>query len=241
MAEILTHDNSVPAEVMDSQAADEAESLAIGEQLEAAHNQKFAGKYDTAEDLESAYLALQKKLGSQDEPAQEAEESSDYTFDDALADYQSTGEMTEELSKALEDMTPQEVFEAMAGQGPEGRDMTEQDVASVYNSVGGEEQYQALIGWAKDNFTEAEISAYDAVMDTGDMNQISFALQALYARYTDAVGSEGDLLQGKPAASQSTFRSQAELIQAMNDPRYESDPAYRDDVIQKLGRSDLNF
>lgn len=241
MAEILTHDNSVPAEVMDSQAADEAESLAIGEQLEAAHNQKFAGKYDTAEDLESAYLALQKKLGSQDEPAQEAEESSDYTFEDALADYQSTGEMTEELSLALEEMTPQEVFEAMAGQGPEARDMTEQDVASVYNSVGGEEQYQALIGWAKDNFTEAEISAYDAVMDTGDMNQISFALQALYARYTDAVGSDGNLLQGKPAASQSTFRSQAELIQAMNDPRYESDPAYRDDVIQKLGRSDLNF
>lgn len=241
MAEILTHDNSVPAEVMDSQAADEAESLAIGEQLEAAHSQKFAGKYDTAEDLESAYLALQKKLGSQDEPAEEAEESSDYTFDDALADYQSTGEMTEELSKALEDMTPQEVFEAMAGQGPDGREMTEQDVTSVYNSVGGEEQYQALIGWAKDNFSEAEISAYDAVMDTGDMNQISFALQALYARYTDAVGSEGDLLQGKPAASQSTFRSQAELIQAMNDPRYESDPAYRDDVIQKLGRSDLNF
>lgn len=241
MAEILTHDNSVPAEVMDSQAADEAESLAIGEQLEAAHSQKFAGKYDTAEDLESAYLALQKKLGSQDEPAQEAEESSDYTFDDALADYQSTGEMTEELSKALEDMTPQEVFEAMAGQGPDGREMTEQDVSSVYNSVGGEEQYQALIGWAKDNFSEAEISAYDAVMDTGDMNQINFALQALYARYTDAVGSEGDLLQGKPAASQSTFRSQAELIQAMNDPRYESDPAYRDDVIQKLGRSDLNF
>ena len=241
MAEILTHDNSVPAEVMDSQAADEAESLAIGEQLEAAHSQKFAGKYDTAEDLESAYLALQKKLGSQDEPAQEAEESSDYTFDDALADYQSTGEMTEELSKALEDMTPQEVFEAMAGQGPDGREMTEQDVTSVYNSVGGEEQYQALIGWAKDNFSEAEINAYDAVMDTGDMNQINFALQALYARYTDAVGSEGDLLQGKPAASQSTFRSQAELIQAMNDPRYESDPAYRDDVIQKLGRSDLNF
>lgn len=241
MAEILTHDNSVPAEVMDSQAADEAESLAIGEQLEAAHSQKFAGKYDTAEDLESAYLALQKKLGSQDEPAEEAEESSDYTFDDALADYQSTGEMTEELSLALEEMTPQEVFEAMAGQGPEGRDMTEQDVTSVYNSVGGEEQYQALISWAKDNFSEAEISAYDAVMDTGDMNQISFALQALYSRYTDAVGSDGDLLQGKPAASQSTFRSQAELIQAMNDPRYESDPAYRDDVIQKLGRSDLNF
>ena len=37
------------------------------------------------------------------------------------------------------------------------------------------------------------------------------------------------------------FRSQAELVSAMNDPRYESDEAYRNDVLEKLERSDLNF
>ena len=55
------------------------------------------------------------------------------------------------------------------------------------------------------------------------------------------MGQEGELLQGKPAASQDTYRSQAELIQAMNDPRYENDPAYRQDVLDKLDRSDLQF
>ena len=55
------------------------------------------------------------------------------------------------------------------------------------------------------------------------------------------MGQDGNLLQGKPAATEATFRSQAELIQAMNDPRYESDPAYRQDVLEKLDRSDLNF
>ena len=63
------------------------------------------------------------------------------------------------------------------------------------------------------------------------MAQINLALQALYYRYTDSMGQDGDLLQGKPAQAQSTFRSQAELIEAMNDPRYDNDPAYRQDVL----------
>ena len=31
------------------------------------------------------------------------------------------------------------------------------------------------------------------------------------------------------------------LVRAMNDPRYDNDPAYRQDVIEKLDRSDLEF
>ena len=79
------------------------------------------------------------------------------------------------------------------------------------------------------------------MIETGDLNQINFALQALTTRYTDAMGQDGEMLQGKPAASQSTFRSQQELIQAMNDPRYDDDPAYRQDVLNKLDRSDISF
>ena len=149
--------------------------------------------------------------------------------------------MSDELSNALNEMSPQDVFKAMAGEEPAGEDISQQDVNSIYNSVGGEEQYQNLIGWAKDNFSQEEINAYDSLIETGDVNQINFALQALTTRYTDAMGQDGEMLQGKPAASQSTFRSQQELIEAMNDPRYDSDPAYRNDVIDKLGRSEVQF
>jgi hypothetical protein len=52
---------------------------------------------------------------------------------------------------------------------------------------------------------------------------------------------EGQTIQGKAATPTEVFRSQAELVKAMDDPRYENDPAYRRDVLNKLDRSDLQF
>ena len=47
------------------------------------------------------------------------------------------------------------------------------------------------------------------------------------------------MVQGKaPQNTRDVFRSQAELVAAMSDKRYDNDPAYRQDVIQKLERSD---
>ena len=43
------------------------------------------------------------------------------------------------------------------------------------------------------------------------------------------------------STSQDVFRSQAELVAAMSDARYDRDPAYRQDIIEKLDRSDLDF
>ena len=244
MAEILTNDQSVPAEVMESQVSDEAESLRIGEEMMAAQEQRLAGKYKNTEELEAAYLELQKKLGSQEDDVQE--ESEETPEVDWLAEaqraIQESGELSEELTKQISDMNGIDVFNAMKDNAPvQSRDLSESEMSAVYSAVGGEDQYSNLIGWAQDNFSEAEIEAYDSVIETGNIAQINLALQALYYRYTDAMGQDGNLLQGKPAATEATFRSQAELIQAMNDSRYESDPAYRQDVLEKLDRSDLNF
>ena len=50
------------------------------------------------------------------------------------------------------------------------------------------------------------------------------------------------MLTGKAAKSSGDiFRSQAEVVQAMNDPKYDRDPAYRQDVYDKLERSNLQF
>tara|TARA_Y100000361_G_C11087408_1_gene304551 strand:+ start:170 stop:904 length:735 start_codon:yes stop_codon:yes gene_type:complete len=244
MAEVFSSDNSVTQEVMDSQVSDEAESLRIGEEMIQAQEQRLAGKYKNTAELEAAYLELQKKLGSQEEQDVQAEpDQVDETtwLDEAYRSINESGELSEELSKQISDMNGMDVFNAMQGQQPSGRDLSDGELNAVYDAVGGQDQYANLIGWAQQNFSEAEIEAYDQVIETGNISQINLALQALYYRYTDAVGVDGDLLQGKPAASESTFRSQAELIQAMNDPRYDKDPAYRQDVLDKLDRSDLNF
>jgi len=246
MAEILTSDNSVATEVMESQAADEAESLRIGEEMVAAQEQRLAGKYKTTEELESAYIELQKKLGEgekedvQAEPEETAEGS---WLDEAYRSINESGKLSEELSKQISDMNGMDVFNAMQQSEPpvQGKDISQAEIDSVYKSVGGEEQYGNMINWAQENLSESEVAAFDQVIESGNMAQINLIIKGLNAQYTDAVGQEGTMLQGKPAAAQSTYRSQQELIQAMNDPRYDSDPAYRQDVLDKLDRSELNF
>ena len=245
MAEVFSSDNSVTQEVMDSQVSDEAESLRIGEEMLEAQEQRLAGKYKNTEELEAAYLELQKKLGSQEENVQEESEEVSETdwLGEAYRSIQESGELSEELSKQISEMNGMDVFKAMqnATNQQQTRDLTEQEVGSVYQAVGGEEAYSNMISWAQENLSDAEVGAFDSIIESGDMNQINLAIQGLNSRYTDAVGQDGDLIQGKPAAAESTFRSQAELIQAMNDPRYDSDPAYRQDIIDKLDRSELNF
>ena len=243
MAEVFTSDNSVTQEVMESHNTEIADSLRVGEEIMEAHEQRLAGKYKSTEELEAAYLELQKKLGSQEENVQtESEETPEV---DWLAEAQraitESGQLSEELAQQISDMNGMDVFKAMQGQQPSGRDLSDGELNAVYDAVGGQDQYANLIGWAQQNFSEAEIEAYDQVIDSGNVSQINLALQALYYRYTDAMGQDGNLLQGKPAAAETGFRSQAELIQAMNDPRYDNDPAYRQDIINKLDRSDINF
>ena len=112
MAEILTSDNSVTSEVMESQVADEAESLALGEEMIQAQEQRLAGKYKTTEELESAYLELQKKLGGQEETSEEPQaetetESEEYDYswlNDAYESIRESGELSDEIAKNISDM-----------------------------------------------------------------------------------------------------------------------------------------
>ena len=115
-------------------------------------------------------------------------------------------------------------------------------INSVQNAAGGEANYNRVVEWAASNLPDAQIDAFDSVVDTGNPAAIGIAFQGLQSQYNESNGYEGRMLQGKPAASSGDiFRSQAELVAAMGDPRYDNDPAYRADVIQKLEQSDLNF
>ena len=76
---------------------------------------------------------------------------------------------------------------------------------------------------------------------TEDTFLIELAVAGLKAKYDNSNGYEGRMLTGKSTSSSDVFRSQAQLVQAMADPRYDNDPAYRADVVEKLNRSDLQF
>ena len=120
--------------------------------------------------------------------------------------------------------------------------MTDAQVNSVMNAAGGEANYNQIVEWAAGNLNERQIDAYDSVVDSGNPAAIGIAFQGLQAAYEEANGYEGRMLQGRaPNSAGEVFRSQAELVAAMGDPRYDNDPAYRADVIAKLEQSDLNF
>ena len=262
MAEILSYDPSNDPEIISSIESDQAESLAIGEQMMQQANERLAGKYKDAQELEKAYIELEKKLGSRDVQEEETSESetedqqepSEYStqieaISRAAEEFNSNGVLSEETLAEFEKMSSKELIQAYfeyeqslpTFEESQSVDLSQTEINQIQNSVGGEAAYQQLVGWAAQNFSEAEIQAFDNVVDSGNVAAINLALAGLQARYTDANGYEGKMIQGKAAAPADTFKSQAEVVRAMSDARYDRDPAYRDEIMQKLARSDLKF
>ena len=266
MAETLSYDNTPDAEVL---TAEEQNSLEVGEKLVAEQEGLLAGKYKSAEDLESAYLSLQKKLGQteeeevdyekSDEGYAEEEESDEEVSDDAPAVslineaseeyYANDGTLSEETIARFSEMSSTDLvnayleIQANNPQAPtQGVELSEAQVNSVQNACGGEANYNAVVDWAASNLTDDAINAFDSVVDSGNPMAISIAFKGLQNEYNEANGYEGRMLQGRAASSAGeTFRSQAELVSAMGDPRYDTDEAYRDDVLRRLDQSDLQF
>ena len=264
MAETLSYDNTPETEVLTSE---EQDSLQVGEQLVAEQEGLLAGKYKNAEELESAYLSLQKKLGQEEEPNYEEsdegyaeeeesdEEVSPYAPATSLINeaseeyYANDGTLSEETIEKFSEMSSQDLVNAyleIQANNPQPPQqavtMTDAQVNQVQNQAGGEKNYSDVVNWASTNLSQRQIDAYDSVVDSGNIAAIGIAFQGLQAQYNEANGYEGRMLQGKSAGNRGqVYRSQAELVAAMGDPRYDNDPAYRADVIQKLEQSDLQF
>ena len=289
MAETLTYDAATDTVTSaENLNADEQDSLKVGEELQAEQESLLAGKYKNAEELESAYMELQKKLGSEEEKSEETttdkEEAGWDQFynEDGSVDYASVdenygktlgdifknndvdpyaiskhfhenqGQITDDMYKQLTDagLSKASVDAYLAGRAAEmgytnqaeTADLSDSEVSSIQESVGGAKAYTDLMDWANSNLPKSQTDYFDSLVDSGNAQAIQLAVQGLKAQYEEANGYEGRMLSGKPPkASMETFRSQAELVEAMSDSRYENDPAYRQDLIDKLNRSDLNF
>jgi hypothetical protein len=243
-----------PSEQIEGEfSTEELDSLAVGERLAEQEQQLLAGKYQSAEELERGYLELQKRLSSpaeeepQVEEAPEAEEEEEIEVDgdlfDAIMESYRTGEWDDNLVEEVGKMDPIDVanmFLTKQGEAQQTAVATEEDVTQIQDSVGGVDEYQNMLQWAGQNLSEQEINLYDAAMDRGDPLTMFFAAQALNSRYQDAVGYDGEMLTGSaPRNTSNAFRSQAELIAAMSDPRYDKDPAYRQDIADKLAVSNI--
>ena len=250
MAETLTYDPGTDSTTL---TTDEQESLEVGEKLVAEQEGLLAGKYKNAEELEKAYTELEKKLGDGDteqvEPEPEVEPSTEANeqvtlINDATVEYAEKGELSQETLAKFSEMSSKDLVEAYMSVSQNAKeaivDLTEAQVRDVQESVGGQDAYSNIITWGVQNLPKETMDSFDTLVNTtGNPKTIELAIAGIKAQMENATGYEGRMLSGKsPQASGDVFKSQAALVEAMNDPRYETDPAYRQDVIAKLERSD---
>jgi len=238
-----------------------------GEELEARNNPNqeerpdwLPEKFKNVEQMAEAYGHLEKKLGSgeseaeaptEEAPQQEAPEvdatasavkqaveNAGVNFDSLQAEYDENGQLSEDAyNKLSEAGFPQDLVNSwIAGQEALAKDYQ----TSVYNIVGGEQAYSEMVNWAGENSSESEVAAYDRAVSSGDIEMVKLAVSGLQTKYQANEGTDPSLIEGQSSnSSGGVYSSWSEVTAAMRDPRYKSDPAYRQSVTNKLARSDV--
>ena len=262
MTEKLTYDPT-PADAPEL-SEEEQNSLEVAEKLGEEESKSYAGKFENAEELEKAYLELQKKLGSDDKsdedteaaaeadtPEEEVEDSpATSLINDASKEWtDNNGKLSEETMAKFSEMDSQDLVKAymdIQSNKPAEEaapvDLTDKEVSDIQSSVGGEKDYNKMIAWASESMEKPQLDAFNRIVNSGGYEAVKIAVAGMRAAYETSEGYEGKMLTGKaPTNSSDAFRSQAEVVKALGDPRYDKDPAYRQDIYDKLERSNLQF
>jgi hypothetical protein len=119
-------------------------------------------------------------------------------------------------------------------------DIAMTQIQGIKDSIGGDENYGKMVSWAIENLPANEVKEFNSLTETANATAIKFAVQGLYSQYNNAMGVEPNLVSGKASSSGPTpYRSTAEVVTAMSDPRYGKDVTYTEDVQRRLGGSDV--
>ena len=198
-------------------------------------------KFSNAEDLAKAYSELEKKFSSnepnQEETNQVQEEvkQAENTLEPFYAEYAEAGELSEksyaDLAKLGFDKNLVDGY--IAGQTA----IADNEATMVKQTVGGEENYSKMIEWAGQNLSEAEQEAFNSTLDNGSVEQVKLAVSAIASRAGITGEAKQEMLQGEVNVIPDNFNSIAQVTEAMNDPRYDKDPAYRKEIERKISRS----
>jgi len=167
--------------------------------------------------------------------------------------HKNEGEIPEEMYQSLLDagLSKNAVDSYLTGraaemgyteEGEEGAvdELATAEVKDIRDSIGGDEAYSKMVGWALENLPTPEIEAFNDATNTMSGPQLSMMVQGLYTRYQNAMGVEPNLYSGKSASSGvAPYRSTAEVIAAMGDPRWEKDVTYTEQVKARLENSNV--
>lgn len=221
---ITSGDDNSAAEAAEAAKVNEAKAALYDEQQSStsADNGKILGKYNSVDELASAYQELQRAYNQRgvtgDEEADQAEEP-EASDDDG----------DEEEEDLTPDLTPEQ---------------TEQITNKMFDLAGGEQAYRNLQAWAADNIDDARKEAWNESLEKADLANMESQLKSFMWDMMQARGLEPKLGGGRqPTNEQKAFNSEAEVVEMMNDPRYRDpsrrDPAFVAEVERRIAVSDV--
>ena len=184
---------------------------AAGQQPGAPEENLILGKYQSQADLVDAYKNLQRE--NERLRTGEVEQPEDQSYDSNDED-DSDSQLTAEDASRIRD--------------------------NVFSQVGGQERYQALMGWAVNNVDEMRTEAFNDALRSGNEGAILSQLKGIQYDHMLATGYEPKLTGGRAPSNQvQGYSSEAQVIRAMQDPRYQDDPAYIKEVEQRIAVSNV--
>ena len=203
-------------------------------------------KFKSAEELAKAYGELEKKMSApqEEQPSEPEEEVAEPTqemqqLDKYYDEYIEKNELSEKSYEELDalGLSRDLVDGYIAGQ----KALADNDVSEVQKVVGGEDNYAQLLDWSAKNLSQAEKDAFNNTIDNGSTEQVKMAVQGLMGRAgMSADNPQQNMFEGSvDNTNTDVFGSVAQVTEAMNDPRYSKDPAYRKEVEDKLARSSV--
>jgi len=204
-------------------------------------------KFESPEEMAKAYKALQQKMSKPKAEKKEsaktdeasAPEATTSAIEDARSEFAESGELSDKAFDALEKAgLPRSFVEQyIAGQ----QAMSVQQAATIQESIGGAGNYEAMSEWASENLADGDLDAFNDIVEGPSVEQARVAVKGLYAQFQAAGGKGPALVQGSTSgdAGVKPFGSTAQVTEAMRDPRYASDPAYRENVEKRMSVSSI--
>jgi hypothetical protein len=212
---------------------------------------ELAKKHDGG--LEAFYKSLEKGFGKAEsspdentatendteektEDKQDAPKASDMSsaIDLASNEWVEKGEISDETFASLEKSgLPRPMVEAfIAGQEA----LAEKATTEILNIIGGPQAFEHMKSWAMENCTPEEITLFNKAIVSNNMASVKMAVRAMNDMYIEREGKAPNLLRSSTPNMENVggFESKAQMTAAMRDPRYSKDPAFRQEVMERI-------
>jgi len=223
----ITSGDNNEAAVAAEAAKVEAAQAEIAAEEQAAEPDKILGRFESVDDLASAYQELQRAYNKGKADDDEEEDEPEASADEEEEDQSDEGEDDDE---------------------DEDEGISEQDAQAMqealFAAAGGEDKYRNLQEWAATNMQEKTKSAWNDAIERGDVGGLEAMLKGVMWDMQQDRGYEPKLGGGRtPVSEAKPFNSEAEVVEMMNDPRYRDpgrrDPAFVREVERRIGMSDV--